>query len=127
VIAVSGTAAPGTLVQIQEIGSDTVLASASTSAEGDWQAFIDWPTAGPITLIAVVTNADGTVLTSDPVILILAPPVHPNTGADRQPNREQVGRTFTALLALLLVAGGFSIFFAGRLLYVLAKDRLKPH
>ncbi|MBI5961258.1 MAG: hypothetical protein HY866_21145 [Chloroflexi bacterium] len=102
------------------------MATVPTSADGEWQIVIELQGTEPITLLAVVTDPDGLVLTSEPVTLILAPPVHPNTGMDRVVDSDQTGRAFTALLALLLVAGGFSTFFAGRLIYLLAKDRLKP-
>jgi hypothetical protein len=66
------------------------------------------------------------MLVSDPVMITLAPPVQPDTGGDLAADPDETGRAFTALLALLLSAGGFSAFFAGRMLYILAKDRLTP-
>jgi hypothetical protein len=62
-------------------------------------------------------------LASDPVTITLALSVPPNTGQGDNP--QETGRTFTALLALLLSAGGFSAYFAGRLIYMLAQDRMK--
>ena len=56
----------------------------------------------------------------------MAPAVQPQSGGILTNDPDDTGRAFTALLALLLAAGGFSAYFAGRLLYMLAHDRLKP-
>lgn len=123
---VAGSALPGAVIEIQNAESGMVWAAVLASDSGEWQTEIELSGTGPVTLQAVMTDAAGSTAASDPVTVILAPAVHPNTGNNQITDPDQAGRTFTALLALLLVAGGFSTFFAGRLIYVLAKDRLKP-
>jgi len=79
-----------------------------------------------VTLIAAAPGPDGSTLVSDPVTITLAPPLPPVTGGTRTGDPDDTGRAFTALLALLLSAGGFSAYFAGRLLFLVTKDRLRP-
>jgi hypothetical protein len=91
-----------------------------------WQVVVDLEGEGPVTLVAVAPDPNGFDLLSEPVVITLAPPVQPNTGGVRTADPRQTGRAFTALLALLLSAGGFSIYIAGRLIYMVARDRAKP-
>lgn len=126
VLTVSGVAQPGVTVQIENWTSGEVLASVPVAVDGTWQTPVTLSTEGQVTLVAVTPGPNGERLVSDPVMVILAPPVQPNTGENLAADPGRTGRIFTALLALLLSAGGFSIFFAGRMIYILAKDRLKP-
>jgi len=103
-----------------------MLAAVPVAPDGTWETSIVLQGAGKQTLVAATTAADGTRLLSDPVQITLAPPVQPQTGSHLKGDPDETGRTFTALLALLLAAGGFSAYFAGRLLYLAAHDRLKP-
>ncbi len=76
--------------------------------------------------MAVVTEPDGAALESDVIRITIAPPVQPDTGTTlTAADPAETGRALMALLALLLVAGGFCLFFAGRLLVMLARDRLR--
>jgi hypothetical protein len=124
-LAVRGTAESGALVEVRNQGSGTVLALAAASDQGIWDAVVELRGEGSVTLIAVVPGPDGLTLTSDPVEITLAPPVPPNTGGAQTGDPNETGRAFTALLALLLSAGGFSAYFAGRLLFLVTKDRLR--
>lgn len=126
-IIVRGVAAPGETVEVMNKGAGTRLAVAETADDGTWQTSIVLNGAGKVTLAAVMSAPDGSTLASDPVMITLAPPVQPNTGGVVTADPEETGRTFTALIALLLSAGGFSTYFAGRLLFMLAHDRIKPH
>lgn len=118
-IPIWGAAPPGVTLEIQNQNTASVLASVQASSDGTWQTFIELLNVGQVSLVAVVPNG----VVSDPVTITIAPPVQPNTGSG--PDSDETGRTFTALLALLLSAGGFSAYFAGRLLYLLAHDRMK--
>jgi hypothetical protein len=100
-----------------------LVATIPTQADGIWQGMIVLEGTGEVTLVASAPGSDGTSLQSDPVTITLAPPVQPQTGGADDP--KETGRTFTVLLALLLAAGGFSTYFAGRLVFMLAKDRVK--
>lgn len=120
-IPVRGSGPPGVTIEIRNQATGSLLASVQVAADNLWQAEIELHDHGQVVLVAVVP--DGDPLISDPVTITIAPPVQPNTGSS--PNSDEAGRTFTALLALLLSAGGFSAYFAGRLLYLLAQDRMK--
>jgi hypothetical protein len=126
-VVVSGTASPGAAVEVKNLETGEVLAAVSAADTGAWQATIQLQNEGTITLIAAVPENEGLTLTSDPVMITLAPPVQPSTGAKLAANPDDTGRAFTALVALLLSAGGFSAYFAGRLITMMAKDRIKPH
>jgi hypothetical protein len=123
-LTVRGVAQPGVTVQVQSQGN--TLASADVTATGTWQVVIRLTGEGTVTLIAVAPGPDSSSLSSDPVTITIAPPVQPDTGGVLTENPEDTGRAFTALVALLLAAGGFSLYFAGRLIYLLAHDRLRP-
>jgi hypothetical protein len=125
-VVVSGTAAPGAEVQVKNLETGEVLAVVVAADTGAWQTTIQLPTEGTIVLIAVVPQNGGLTLTSDPVMITLAPPVQPSTGVTLTGDPHETGRAFTALVALLLAAGGFSTYFAGRLIFMLAKDRIRP-
>jgi hypothetical protein len=125
-VVVSGTAAPGAEVQVKNLETDDVLAAVVAADTGAWQATIQFPNEGTIILIAVVPQNEGLTLTSDPVMITLAPPVQPSTGVTLTGDPHETGRAFTALVALLLAAGGFSTYIAGRLIFMLAKDRIRP-
>jgi len=124
-IPVNGTAQPGTTVEIRNEGAGTVIATAPVTASGRWETTIVLYGAGKVTISAAAVGAANSSDPSDPVTITLAPPVHPDTGGSADSHK--AGQTFTVLLALLLAAGGFSMYFAGRLVYTLAQDRLKPH
>ncbi|MBN1966285.1 MAG: hypothetical protein JW910_16675, partial [Anaerolineae bacterium] len=126
-VVVRGIAQPGAQVQVRNEGARTVLTTVQASDSGEWQAAIELYGEGKVTLAAAAPGPDGTLLVSETVMITLAPPVQPNTGGTTLTDPEDAGRAFTALLALLLSAGGFSAYFAGRLLYMLAHDRMKPH
>ncbi len=125
-VVVSGTAARGADIQVKNLETDDVLATVTASDAGAWQTTIQFPDEGTIILIAVVPQNEGLTLTSDPVMITLAPPVQPSTGVTLTGDPHETGRAFTALVALLLAAGGFSTYFAGRLIFMLAKDRTRP-
>jgi hypothetical protein len=120
-IPVRGRAQPGALVDIFRDG--ILVATIPAQADGIWQGMIVLEGTGEVTLVASALGPDGTSLQSDAVTITLAPPVQPQTGGADDP--KETGRTFTVLLALLLAAGGFSTYFAGRLVFMLAKDRVK--
>jgi hypothetical protein len=111
------------MLEVLDQTTGSVLVSVQVPSDGLWQANVGLHNEGHVTLMVVVPRPDGNPLTSDPVTITIAPSVQPNTGSS--PNSDEAGRTFTALLALLLSAGGFSAYFAGRLLYLLAHDRMK--
>ena len=121
-VTVSGSAAPGAAITVQADGVNVAEAVAAT--DGVWQTTVDLGGEGDVSL--VVSAAGDDPLVSEAVTVVLAPPLHSITGAER-PGAEpaETGRAFTALLALLLTAGGFSTFFAGRLVIMLARERLR--
>jgi hypothetical protein len=116
-------ASPGALITVRDGESGTVLGVAQAAAAGDWEARIVAADEGPLVLIAVATAPDGTSQTSPPVTIRLAPPLQPASGSALLPDARRAGRLYTILLGLLLLAGGFSLFVAGRLLIRLARDR----
>lgn len=122
-VAVQGTAQPGAAIQIVNTETNAVVAAGTVSAAGTWQVTVVVNTAGSVTLVAVAPGPGDTSLVSNPVVITIAPAVQPVTGGSPALDPENKGRTFTALVALLLAAGGFSTYFAGRLIYMLAKDR----
>jgi len=124
-VTVRGIAQPGVTVTLRDRDGGQVLATVIVPADGAWQASVTLAGDGEIALVAEVPGPDGTTLASDPVVVRLAPPVQPQSGGILTDDPDDTGRAFTALLALLLAAGGFSAYFAGRLLYMLAHDRLK--
>jgi hypothetical protein len=111
------------LVEVENAGAGVTLAEVTAALDGSWQATITLHGAGRVTLRAVVRGSDGVEYPSDTVMITLAPPVQPNTGGTLESDPGEAGRTFTALVALLLTAGGFSAIFAGRLLYLITKNR----
>lgn len=116
---VSGTAYPGTSIEIYATESGRTLGTAAAAADGSWQMTVWLAGQGQVTLVAA-----GAGLRSDPVVVTLAPPVQPESGITLvSATPEETSRTITALVALLLVAVGFSIFFAGRVLITLARNR----
>lgn len=123
-LVVRGTAEPGMVVQVQREGTETSLASVPVAADGTWQTTITLSAEGEVTLVAIMPVPGSAALVSDPVTIRLAPPMQPQTGASSARDPQDTGRAFTALVALLLVAGGFSAYFAGRLLFLLARDRM---
>lgn len=126
-IPVRGVAQPGVMVDVQNEGSGLVLTSTQAGPDGTWQTTITLYDEARITLQAVTTGPDGSRLVSDPVRITIAPPIQPNTGGDLSPDPEKAGHAFATLVALLLAAGGFSTYFAGRLIYMLARDRMRSH
>jgi hypothetical protein len=125
-VVISGTAAPGAEIQVKNLETDEVLAVVSAADTGAWQTTIQFSTEGTVTVIATASQNEGLTLTSDPIMITLAPPVQPSTGMTVTGDPHETGRAFTALVALLLAAGGFSTYFAGRLIFMLAKDRTRP-
>jgi hypothetical protein len=125
-VVVGGTAAPGAEIQVTDLETGEVLAVVSAADSGVWQTTIQLPTEGTVIIVAAAPQNEGLTLTSDPVMITLAPPVQPSTGMTLTGDPHDTGRAFTALVALLLAAGGFSTYFAGRLIFMLAKDRTRP-
>lgn len=123
-VTVSGSAPPGVVIQLEVTGTQNVSYPINVDEDGAWQANIIITETGTSTLSATYTTTNGTTATSEPVVLTIAPSVNPDTGANVATDPTEAGRTFTALVALLLVAGGFSTFFAGRLIYMVARNRL---
>jgi hypothetical protein len=126
-ITVRGIAPPGVLVQVKDGDTGADLAAIQASAGGVWQVDVTLQHEGRVTLVAVTTGPENLFLESDPVTITLAPQVQPNTGGTLGADPDETGRAFSALVALLLSAGGFSTYFAGRLLYMLARDRMRSH
>ena len=124
-IPVRGLAAPGVTVDVQLSASGASLGTAQASEQGVWQAAITLDDTGQFTLRASSGGPDGAPRVSDPVTITIAPPVQPDTGANLLLDPDDKGRAYTALVALLLASGGFSTYFAGRLIYTLARDRLR--
>lgn len=125
-IAVRGIAQPGVIVDVMNQGARTVLSSTQASDTGAWQTTVELHGEGRVTLSAAAPGSDGETRTSDPVMITLAPAIQPDTGVTLAGDQDEAGRALTALVALLLSASGFSAYFAGRLLFMLAKDRMKP-
>ncbi len=121
-IVVRGLAEPGATVVVRDNTTGTALAVTQASAEGAWTAQLSAARTGPLTLVASAPGPDGLIRVSAPVTITLAPPVQPVSGGMLLPDAQRAGRLFTALLAVLLVAGGGSTLFAGRLLVMLARD-----
>jgi hypothetical protein len=124
-VVVGGTAAPGAEVQVKDLETGEVLAEVVSTDTGAWQTTIQFADEGTVVLVAAIPQNGGLTLTSDPVMITVAPPVQPSTGMTLTGDPHETGRAFTALVALLLAAGGFSTYFAGRLIYMLAKDRTR--
>ncbi|NDJ76644.1 MAG: hypothetical protein GYB65_10330 [Chloroflexi bacterium] len=125
-VGMAGVAQPGNSVEIRD-AADAVLATVPVSENGTWQANVNLLDEGETTLLAAVVDEDGVAQLSDPVTITLAPPVQPDTGGVLTTATDNSrGRAFTGLLALLSSAGGFSAYFAGRVLYLLAFERRKP-
>ncbi len=123
-VSVSGVAQPGAVVTVQNAQTGVEFAVVNVSGDGSWSTSVTLSDAGAVTLIAVVAAPNGSALSSAPVVITVAPLLHSDTGAVLQTaDADETGRTFTALLALLLVAGGFSIMIAGRVLMLWARDR----
>jgi len=121
-LAVRGMASPGALITVRDGESGAVLGVTQAAAAGNWETRIAVADEGPLVLIAVATAPDGTTRSSSPVTITLAPPVQPASGSALLPDSRRAGRLFTTLLSMLLLAGGFSAFAAGRLLLRLARD-----
>lgn len=118
-VLVSGSAYPGTPVELYATESRRALGTAVTTTGGSWQVTIRLTGEGQVTLVA---DADG--MLSDPVTVTIAPPVQPESGITLvSATPEETSRTLIALVALLLVAVGFSVFFAGRVLTIVARER----
>ncbi len=122
----SGTGVPGTTIEIQDQESGETLGTVTAADDGAWQVTIPLQGDGPMTIVAADTGTPGLTVTSDPVMITLAPAVQPATGASLNRDPDDSGRAFTALVALLLSAGGFSLYFAGRLIVLVASDRSRP-
>jgi hypothetical protein len=125
-LTVSGVAEPGTMIEVRDTDTGAARAAVEVSSDGAWQTEVELAGEGQVTLVAAALGPDGVPAVSDPVTITLAPSVQPVSGGAQQADPGETGRAFTALLALLLAAGGFSTYFAGRLIYLLAHDRLKP-
>lgn len=118
-VLVSGTAYPGTSIEVYATESGRTLGTAAAAADGSWQMTVRLTGQGQVTLIAA-----GGGLRSDPVVVTLAPPVQPESGITLvSATPEETSRTIIALVALLFVAVGFSAYFAGRVLIILARSR----
>lgn len=122
---VSGSAPPGTHIEIRNTGAGLSLGSVTTAADGTWQITVQISGTGIVTLLAVLREADSSGFASDLVTITVALPVQPNTGIILTGDPKDSGRTFTALVALLLVVGGFGAIVAGRLIYLVAKHRAR--
>jgi hypothetical protein len=126
-ITLRGKASPGAPLEIKDQVTGDVLVTINTADDGAWQITIQAQTEGQLVLVAAVAGTQDLTLISDPVMITLAPPVQPSTGANQDADPDETGRVFTALVALLLSAGGFSAYFAGRLIIMAAKDRFQSH
>lgn len=124
-LTIAGSAAPGSTVRLAIAGPSAALLMAIAGADGRWSAAATLDRAGDYRLAAAVSAGDG-VLESDPVTITIAPALQPDTGgALETTDPDATSRMLTALLALLLAAGGFSLFFAGRVIMLRARDRLR--
>ncbi len=117
-----GFGQPGATIRLENQTEGTVLGSTTIAESGQWQVRAAMAGEGEQVLAAVMIATDGQITESATVTVILAQPVHPQTGMDFSRHGE-AGRAFAALVALLLAAGGFATYFAGRLVYMLAQDR----
>lgn len=124
VVTVSGVAQARTTVTIQHAQTGAVYATVAVPDSERWTATITLNGEGDVPLVAIVAAANGSALSSASLMVTVAPPLQSDTGAVLETtDADETGRTFTALLALLLVAGGFSIIIAGRVLTLWARDR----
>ncbi|HML21020.1 MAG TPA: Ig-like domain-containing protein [Aggregatilinea sp.] len=117
-----GYGAPGATIRLENQTAGAVLGSTTVQPSGQWQIRAAMAGEGEQALVAVMITTEGQIIPSAPVTVILAQPVHPQTGMDFSRDGA-AGRAFAALVALLLAAGGFATYFAGRLVYMLAQDR----
>lgn len=123
-LVVRGLAQPGATVTVHDARSGGVLGEVLASGQGTWQVVVNVTRTGPLVLEADAPGVDGTIGVSDPVTLTVAPAVQPVSGGNTLLDPDRAGRTFTVLLALLFVVGGFCTYFAGRVLLMVARDRL---
>lgn len=118
-ISIRGSGLANTEIQLVNSESGEVLGESTASAGGQWSVNITIEEAGDIVLIAQQT--DDPTIQSQAVTITIAPTVQPRTGIDLTPDPEnERGAAFTALLALLITAVGFTLIYAGRLLYAIA-------
>ncbi len=109
--------------EVQVVDEDgLVLGSATSNTRGQWSLALDLSEAGPVTLTARLSTDIN--LESDPISLTVAPVIQPRTGVRLAPEPEnERGAAFTALVALLMTAFGFTLIYAGRLIYNMARGR----
>lgn len=122
VISVRGRSPSDADIQLINGEDGVVLAEGTSSVDGQWLVDITIEEAGDVTLIAQL--ADDSTLQSDPITITVAPIVQPRTGIDLTPDPEnEQGAIFTAFIALLITTTGFTLIFAGRLLYSMANHQ----
>jgi hypothetical protein len=118
-ISIRGRGPANADIQVVDVATGGVLAETSSGNGGQWVVDITIEEAKDVVLIAQLT--DDPTIQSPSITITVAPIVQPRTGVDLTPNPEnERGAAFTALLALLITAVGFTLIYAGRLLYAIA-------
>ncbi|NJL94085.1 MAG: hypothetical protein HC915_10325 [Anaerolineae bacterium] len=122
-VVIQGTAPLGSRVEV--LSDNTLLGSSETATDGTWRLVLRLPEPGRQLL---EVRAVGSATVSPPtqqLTLNVAETLSPVTGGASSGNDpSQGGRIWGALLALLLVAGGFSLVFAGRVWLLRRKTNL---
>jgi hypothetical protein len=118
-ISIRGRGPASVNIQIIDDESDEILAETTTTTGGQWSVNLTIEEARDVVLIAQLS--DDPTIQSPAITITIAPIVQPRTGIDLTPDPEnERGAAFTALLALLITAVGFTLIYAGRLLYAIA-------
>jgi len=125
-ITVRGTGPALATVRVDAAGAASASQSALVATDGTWSLTLALSGEGSVTLTAHARGPNNTEQVSAPITIRLARQVQPETGGTSGPDPDEQGQMFLALVALLLAAGGFSTYFAGRLVYQVAHDRIKP-
>lgn len=100
--------------------SGAVLAETAAGSDGDWAALVQFNTPQQITLQAVIFDSEGRqpLAASSGVRVRVAESIAPATGGLLDEENARPDRMYTALLALLLTAAGFTFISIGRALYL---------
>jgi hypothetical protein len=116
-LTLSGTASPQSLILILAKGE--VVGETRAQADGTWSFRYTPVGEGTVDIKAQALDDTGAVLAeSNRVRVTFAAAVAPATGADLRADPQTRERALNGLLALLLTAGGFTLFFIGRALYM---------
>jgi hypothetical protein len=120
-VQVDGTGPAGAEIELIDSNGGRVLGRATCNNQGRWSVGIRLSAAGRVTLAAKL--ADNPAIHSPAVNFTVALEVSPQTGERLQPAPENERRAaFTVLIVLLLAAIGFTLIYAGRLIYRLPRQ-----